>query len=123
MIVDGAGSFDCFFINSDGNVVKGLRIFNCGSGVEVNGGQNNTIGGSSAAERNVISGNGYGVFIAVGTNGNTVKGNYIGTDAAGTAAIPNGRGVYHLRRRPEQHRRRQQRRRAQRHLGQQRLAW
>jgi len=92
VIVDGAGSSDCFFINSDGNAIKGLWIFNCNSGVQVNGGQNNTIGGSTAAERNVISGNGQGVFIA--GSGNTVKGNYIGTNAAGTAAMPNQTGVY-----------------------------
>ncbi|HEU4620753.1 MAG TPA: hypothetical protein VFS42_00885 [Burkholderiaceae bacterium] len=55
----------------------------------------NIIGGTTAAERNVISGNtADGVEIWGGYN-NTVLGNYIGTNAAGTAALANGgTGVY-----------------------------
>ncbi|HUY32931.1 MAG TPA: PKD domain-containing protein [Pirellulales bacterium] len=52
---------------------------------------NNTIGGTTAAARNVISGNvGDGVQITgLGATGNVVEGDYIGIDAAGTAALFN----------------------------------
>jgi hypothetical protein len=61
----------------------------------VNGAQSNTIGGTTAGSRNVISGNsgGFsdGVLIAFpGSNNNIIQGNYLGLNAAGTAAIPNG---------------------------------
>ena len=46
------------------------------------------IGGTTAAARNVISGNGNG-GIEIGGNANVVQGNFIGTNAAGTAAVPN----------------------------------
>lgn len=46
------------------------------------------IGGTSDAARNVISGNGVGGVESEGV----ITGNYIGTNAAGTAAIPNGSG-------------------------------
>jgi hypothetical protein len=52
---------------------------------------NNVIGGTTAAARNLISGNlqnGLGIFGSSAT-GNLVEGNYIGTNATGTAAIPN----------------------------------
>jgi titin len=51
----------------------------------------NTIGGTTAAARNVISGNTYnGVVIAFsGTSNNVVEGNFIGTNAGG-GALPNG---------------------------------
>ncbi len=51
-----------------------------------------TIGGASAAERNLVSGNaGNGICITGAAAGsNTVLGNYIGTNAAGTGSIPNG---------------------------------
>ncbi|MDQ3815756.1 MAG: hypothetical protein M3347_17730 [Armatimonadota bacterium] len=56
--------------------------------------ESNLIGGAVAGAGNVISGNvRYGVLIfQAGANRNTVQGNFIGTDAAGTAALPNGEG-------------------------------
>ncbi len=48
----------------------------------------NTIGGLTADKRNVISGNGTGVYIR-STNDNQIVGNYFGTNAAGTAGLPN----------------------------------
>jgi titin len=60
------------------------------------GAQSNTIGGTSAAERNVLSGNTInGVRIEhLGTNGNLIQGNYIGLTADGTASLFNtGPGV------------------------------
>ena len=53
-----------------------------------------TVGGTTAAARNIISGNAYGVVIqsANGT-GDAVEGNYIGTDITGTVALGNLHGV------------------------------
>ncbi len=50
---------------------------------------NNLIGGTGAADRNVISGNTIDGVVLSGSN-NTVAGNYIGTDRTGTLAIGNG---------------------------------
>jgi CSLREA domain-containing protein len=72
-----------------GNTLYGVRIYG--------GAQNNTIGGDTAGERNVISGNAVnGVHIAgEGTTGNVVSGNYIGTTVYGIAPVGNAEnGVY-----------------------------
>ncbi len=63
-------------------------------GVRVDG-DNNTIGGVTAAHRNVISGNdGPGIEIRAAYSGNVIQGNYIGADATGTADLGNtGDGV------------------------------
>src|SRR5207249_6997108 len=51
----------------------------------------NTIGGMTAADRNVIAGNGGDGLLITGTAaaGNVVQGNFVGTNAAGTAGLGN----------------------------------
>jgi len=74
------------FIGTD---ASGTQDLGNSRGVYVAGSPNNTIGGATAAERNVISGNeGEGVNVD-GSGGNKVTGNYIGTDATGTKDLGN----------------------------------
>ena len=75
------------------NALGKAAIANADGGVQIyNGAQSNTIGGKTSTGRNIISGNTFqGVVIAdPGTNSNLVDGNYIGLNAAGTAAVGNG---------------------------------
>ena len=55
----------------------------------------NTIGGATAAYRNIVSGNTQsGILVTEnGTDLNIIKGNFIGTNAAGTSAVPNDYGI------------------------------
>ena len=72
-----------------------LSIPSGGDGVDIDfGATANTVGGTSASARNILSGNGRsGVRIAAsGTNNNVVQGNYIGTDVTGTQRLGN---VFH----------------------------
>ena len=58
----------------------------------VDGTSRNTIGGTEAEDRNIISGNGRGqVSFMVQANDNTLIGNYIGTDVTGQTGIEGGR--------------------------------
>jgi len=99
---------DAIEVSSDGNLIAGNFIGTnpAGTGALPNGSgglggvilvgsaSNNTVGGTTPAERNLISGNiGDGVSLQQGT-GNMVQGNLIGTDVTGTASLGNtGRGV------------------------------
>jgi hypothetical protein len=82
------------FIGADVNGTADLG--NAFNGVRIAGAQGNTIGGTTAAARNVISGNDEnGLGINSGASGNQVQGNFIGTDVNGTAALGNTNvGVY-----------------------------
>jgi hypothetical protein len=75
--------------SADGSAALG----NSGSGV-FNNSTNLTIGGTTSGARNVVSGNGsHGIDLfrnAGETLGTTVQGNYVGVNAAGTAALGNG---------------------------------
>ena len=93
---------------SDNNVVQGNIIgldaqgvsdlANGINGVVIHGGDNNLIGGTAVGTRNVIGGNTcYGIRISSLPGivndfaiSNTVQGNLIGTNAAGTSAVRNG---------------------------------
>ncbi len=63
-----------------------------GVGLTFNGASSVTIGGTDPADRNLISGNSSGsgsALQAAGASGFVIQGNLVGTNAAGTAAIPN----------------------------------
>jgi hypothetical protein len=97
--------------NSSGNLVQGNFIGTDGAGagelIDPGTGQvfnndgvllvasNNTIGGTTTAARNIVSGNGVSnilisnhAFSGDVATGNQVQGNFIGTDVSGTAKLP-----------------------------------
>ena len=89
------------FSGGSGNVVAGNWIgLNAAgtaeagnnNGISVVGGSSLTIGGATAADRNVISGNTNGVLHNTAT-GTLVINNYVGTNPAGSAAIANLTGI------------------------------
>ncbi|MBK7204162.1 hypothetical protein [Candidatus Amarolinea dominans] len=99
ILIQGSGS--------DGNVIQGnligtditgTRLLGSGqSGISITTGPNDTlIGGDTPAARNVIvGGEMYGVKISgISTDATRVQGNYIGVDASGAHAFPNGIGIY-----------------------------
>lgn len=85
-------------VESNNSIIKGNKIgtditgtiaLGNGSGLGLQG-DNNTVGGSTAQERNIISNNnGSGIFIGTGSSNNTITGNYIGVDVTGTVAMGN----------------------------------
>ena len=96
------------FDTSSGNLIEGNDVGTNAAGTGALGGNpecgivlisaSNTVGGTSVGARNVISGNGGGCGMTTGaqpaqtgaSGSNTIEGNYIGMNAAGTAALGNG---------------------------------
>jgi uncharacterized repeat protein (TIGR01451 family) len=101
-VISGNSVDGIFLFNSGprGNIVVGNYIGtaangttplgNSVAGIEAQFSNNNLIGGTTAAARNVISGNmGDGIRLTVGASANRVQGNYIGTDVTGTVTRAN----------------------------------
>lgn len=87
------------FLGTDptGEIKKG----NDANGVHIFDADNNTIGGTTAQARNILSGNGnpdenkQGVGLAItGGNNNFIYGNYIGTNSLGNIKVGNSYGVF-----------------------------
>jgi hypothetical protein len=76
--------------NEVGTDPAGTTGLGNGDGIEIDG-ANNLIGGTTAADRNILSGNiNDGILITgAGATGNVVSGNFIGTDRNGTAVLGN----------------------------------
>jgi len=85
--------------NNGGNVIRG-----CYFGVDPDGvtqrrnnsgiiitSSNNLIGGTTAADRNVVSGNSFdNIYVTGAASNNRIQGNYIGTNATGTSRLNGG---------------------------------
>lgn len=73
------------------NNQMGIQIDGYDFGIQTVVGSNNTvIGGAATGERNIISGNNnIGIQLNLGVDNTEIKGNYIGVDATGIAALPN----------------------------------
>ena len=77
------------FIGIDAAGSAALDLFQS-EGIRLNGGTDNTIGGTTAAARNVISGNDIdAIEFSFTASGNVVEGNFIGTDVTGTLPVGN----------------------------------
>ncbi len=73
------------------NAAGTAALANDMNGISIEDTSNMVIGGTTAATRNIISGNAYsGIFICHCAGGITIQGNYIGTDVTGNVAIGNG---------------------------------
>ena len=96
IIKDNSTSGTTVIANRVGVGADGIsKIGNKQDGVSVQGAANTTIGGPTAAERNIIGDNTWGIFIASNyydsqASNVVIYGNYIGVGANGTIAIGNG---------------------------------
>ncbi|MEI8288912.1 MAG: hypothetical protein WCH99_05520 [Verrucomicrobiota bacterium] len=99
-IISGNQKEGVFLTNSAGLSIAGnfigisasgtAAIANSGGGIVINhANQANLIGGFTAVARNVISGNNICGIYVVGSSSQVIQGNYIGINAAGTAALGN----------------------------------
>lgn len=85
----GGSKVEGCFIGIDAGGTQDLAN---GNGIAVNS-PNNTVGGTTPAQRNIISSNdNFGQIWLVAGTGNLVQGNYLGTNKNGTAAIGGGGG-------------------------------
>ncbi len=86
--------FDGNYIGTDVTGTTAMPNQGCGIIIQQEWTQGIIVGGPTAAERNVISGNHDDGVLMVGADYCVVSGNYIGTDATGSFSVPNsGNGI------------------------------
>ena len=81
--------------NKIGTDATGQHALGNNVGIYINGVPGNTIGGATAAARNLVSGNQTGIYV-LGTTatGNLIQGNYVGLRADGKTALGNHIGIF-----------------------------
>ncbi|HEU4891732.1 MAG TPA: FG-GAP-like repeat-containing protein [Vicinamibacterales bacterium] len=87
-------------VGSNSNIIRGntigldaagaAAVANTLNGISLNGVSGTIIGGTASGEGNVIAGNtGNGIIAGAGTASTSILGNRLGTNAGGTASLPN----------------------------------
>jgi hemoglobin-like flavoprotein len=71
------------------NASGDAALRNGNNGIRIDTAPNTIVGGTTPAERNVISGNSGGIILGNDSAGTLIQGNYIGTKADGTSALGN----------------------------------
>ena len=106
LVINQFGDTGITLVDSDNHTIVGnyigtdvtgtVDLGNTSKGIQVENSSGNQIGGSTAADRNVIAGNDDdGIILwGAGSTLNVIQGNYIGVDATGNAALGNsGDGI------------------------------
>ncbi len=86
----GSGGQDVVAGNFIGVDASGIYSLGGNYGVFADQVGQNTIGGTTPADRNIISGNSYGIYASgAGSSGNVIQGNFLGVDASGNVSRAN----------------------------------
>jgi parallel beta-helix repeat protein len=98
--------FGLHIINSNGHIIRGNKVgvnaagtaavANNYIGLRVENCNNVVIGGATAGQGNTLSGNGEEGILMINCGNPSIKGNFIGTNSTGAAAIANGRSGLHI---------------------------
>lgn len=90
-IADASAQFNVIAGNYVGTDVSGSYAIPNNSGIVLEtGARNNVVGGTTPGERNLVSGNNFGIVVSdPPTKQNSVIGNWVGVDASGMHALPN----------------------------------
>lgn len=98
--------FGLHIINSNGHIITGNKVgvnaagtaavANNYIGLRAENCNNLVIGGAAAGQGNTLSGNGEEGALLINCGNPSIKGNFIGTNSTGAAAIANGRSGLHI---------------------------
>jgi hypothetical protein len=90
-VADTSAQFNSIAGNNVGTDVSGSYAIPNSSGIVLEtGARNNIVGGTTPGERNLVSGNNFGIVVSDAlTMQNSVIGNWVGMDASGMHALPN----------------------------------